>query len=178
MAEILKTKIEEEHSHETLSAIADISTDSISEIRNYMNVFDDTNLDWKSFIDELQQYCLRIVDSHQIALSVHSEVADDVGQPNTLLYMNLFRMVKEAINNSIKHSGASHLFLEFQVFANSFSAVIRDDGVGLSPKPGTGRGMLTMQTRAAELGGSFELESDDGVTVTIMVPLADNSVPV
>lgn len=171
LSEMLKDKTDDPQLQDALGSIADISNDCISETRNYMNALDNDTLDWKSLIDELQQYCVRVVESRQMKLSVSSDVAEHAVQPNTFLYMSLFRMVKEAVNNAIKHSSATNISIAFEIKKTQFHCTVKDDGSGLAPKAGSGRGLLSMQTRASELGGSFNLKGVEGVTVTIDVPI-------
>ncbi len=172
LSEMLKAKTDDVQLQEALATIADISNDCISETRNYMGALENKDLDWKSLIDELQLYCVRVAASHQVTLSVTSEVAENATLPNTFLYMSLFRMVKEAVNNAVKHSGALNIWLEFEISQSEFNCLIKDNGNGLAPKPGSGRGLLSMQTRASQLGGTFDLVGLEGVTVTIKMPIA------
>src|SRR5206468_2464675 len=52
----------------------------------------------------------------------------------------LYRICQEAINNVLKHSGASHAGLEIANGANGLTLVIWDDGRGLDPESSTGAG--------------------------------------
>jgi len=171
LAEMLQMRVDDRHVKQSLHAIADISNDCISETRNYMGALDSENLEWQGLIDELRQYCERAADSRSIRLTVDARVDDKAPPPKTFQYMSLFRMIKEAVNNAIKHSNAGRISLDFQVTAGHLRCQVRDDGDGLSPSAGSGRGLLSMETRAAELGGRFELHSDNGVTITFVVPL-------
>jgi signal transduction histidine kinase len=55
---------------------------------------------------------------------------------------------------------------------------IRDDGTGFDPSepPHTGVGLQNMKKRAANTGGTFELESlvGLGTRVSVSVPITDN----
>jgi len=171
LANILESKKDQHIINDGLHTIADLSIDCISETRNYMNVLEDRNLNWKDFIDELREYTFRVVEPHKITPAVSSEISDNVPPPNTFLYMNLFKMVKEAVNNSIKHAHAANLWVKFEMSEENFVCIVRDNGSGMSPKAGSGRGLLSMESRAAELGGTLKLADENGVTVTIAVPI-------
>ncbi len=171
LAVILESKKDTASIKDGLQIIADLSTDCISEIRNYMNVLDDQDLSWQDLIDELQQYTIRVVESYDITTSVTSDIPEDTPQPNTFLYMNLFKIIKEAINNAIKHSSATNIRVSFKVIDDIFTCIVRDNGNGISPKAGSGRGLLSMETRATELGGKFEIVDADGVKLKISIPI-------
>jgi PAS domain S-box-containing protein len=171
LSNILESKTDHNLINDGLHTIADLSTDCISEIRNYMNVLEDRDLNWKDFIDELRQYTIRVVEPYDITPSVTSEVSENAAPPNTFTYMNLFKIVKEAVNNSIKHAHAANIWVKFEITDETFICTIKDNGNGISPKAGSGRGLLSMEGRATELGGTFTLTEKDGVTVTITVPI-------
>ncbi|SCM76830.1 GAF sensor signal transduction histidine kinase [uncultured Pleomorphomonas sp.] len=93
----------------------------------------------------------------------------------------LYRIVQEAINNAVRHSGASTI--EVQVF--SHEAVIRitivDDGCGLPQMPGkrTG-GLANMRTRASLIEAELTVTSGAegiGTQLSIAIPLARQQEP-
>lgn len=171
LAEMLQMRVGDEKIRQSLHAIADISNDCISEARNYMGALDSKALEWQSLIDELRQYCGRVTESRGITLRVEAEISDHAPAPRTFQYMSLFRIIKEAVNNAIKHARADTITIHCRIDAREFRCEVADNGTGLSPSAGSGRGLLSMETRAVELGGRFELAGERGVTVTVVVPL-------
>jgi signal transduction histidine kinase len=82
--------------------------------------------------------------------------------------------VKEALHNVLKHAGPCEVSFELHVSAGEITALIRDDGHGFDPAdPEEGNGLLNLQSRLAELGGSCEIVSSPsaGTTVTLRCPL-------
>lgn len=92
--------------------------------------------------------------------------------------VNLFRVVQEAVNNSLKHSGASEITLTFTL-KNQSLLIIRmsDNGKGFdvneSHPTHNHFGLLNIQKRAEEMHGNFDLESvqGQGTTISIRCPL-------
>lgn len=91
----------------------------------------------------------------------------------------VFLILKEAINNALKHSGCRALHLLVEIGHGWLAAQIRDDGTGLpevpspsvSPAPRQGRGLLNMRARAQEMGGRLEILSTlEGTTIRIEWP--------
>lgn len=89
--------------------------------------------------------------------------------------LNLFRIAQEAINNSLKYSGATGMSLVFELPSdNQLLMRISDNGCGFDPaqRANTGNGMGNMKIRAEELGGSLEIQSaaGEGTSVVVRAP--------
>lgn len=88
---------------------------------------------------------------------------------------NLFLAVKEALNNTAKHSQADELFLRIYRRDHKLSVAVEDNGRGFDPAQtgGERNGMSNMAQRMAEIGGMFEVASQPGVgcLVVFTVPL-------
>jgi two-component system sensor histidine kinase UhpB len=81
-------------------------------------------------------------------------------------YVQTTRIVREAISNMIKHSGASHCNVHCGVDVDDFQLVLQDNGRGipleLDGKLDRGHGMSTMKQRAKQLHGQCLVESGPG----------------
>ena len=94
----------------------------------------------------------------------------------------LFRMVQESIQNSLKHAGATSLYLSAYItVAQNVSIEVRDDGKGFEAETfnttaQNGLGLKTMEHRMALLKGVFDLRSapGDGTTITLTIPYERN----
>ena len=94
--------------------------------------------------------------------------------------LHLYRIAREACTNSLKHAGAGRLDVRIAAGADGAVTVeVCDDGQFVVPDAGSsgdgaaglsGFGLDSMRTRAAALGGRFEIETDEGTTVRVTVP--------
>ena len=82
----------------------------------------------------------------------------------------IFRAVKEAGYNAIKHAQAKTLTVELSAQGLGIAVTICDDGVGFrSDYPsgrsslGTGLGLFSIQEHVEHLGGDFHIESAPGI---------------
>lgn len=83
---------------------------------------------------------------------------------------NLFLLVKEALNNTAKHSEADKVILEFLKEEQIFKIKIKDNGKGFDPESSNGgRGLGTMKSRAKELGAKLVLNSSSKTGTEIIV---------
>ena len=91
----------------------------------------------------------------------------------------IFLLVKEALNNVLKHSGAQNALLQMRASANQLQLTIQDDGCGFNPDSVARRnGLNNLQTRVMELGGQMTIQSapGGGTRISITAPLADPKV--
>ena len=72
-----------------------------------------------------------------------------------------YRIALEAVNNAQRHADARRCRVDLTLdeVAGSLCVEITDDGKGLGEDRGTGVGLSSMRERAAELGGSFEIDA-------------------
>ncbi len=87
---------------------------------------------------------------------------------------NLFLAVKEALNNALKHSRATEVFLRVTYKNRQIAVEIEDNGRGLDPSAvSDGNGLRNMRDRAAEAGGECVITSPNhvGCRVRFTVPM-------
>lgn len=88
----------------------------------------------------------------------------------------LFHLSMEALNNSLKHAGASEVTLSLYTDNGTLILGIEDNGRGFDPKLTTsqgGMGLSSMAERAEKIGGSLSIKSEAelGTIITVSVPL-------
>ena len=99
---------------------------------------------------------------------------------DSLVEINIYRIVQEAINNAIKYANSSHILVSLSHSKNILSIVIDDDGQGFEPskvkkvKNGDGgMGMTFMKERIKYIEGRLFLNSElgKGTRVTLNIPI-------
>lgn len=88
--------------------------------------------------------------------------------------LHLYRIVREAISNALRHAQARCLRVRTRVRAGQFDFELTDDGAAGPPVEGRGRGMRNMQARAGELQGEIRWLPGTlgGTKVLLSVPLS------
>ena len=94
---------------------------------------------------------------------------------------NVFMAVKEALNNAIKHSGATEIVLTIAVSDDEFEVCVSDNGHGIIEAKNnghqemnrTGHGLANMRQRLILIHGRLDLNSEPGrgTNVCFVVPL-------
>ncbi|WP_160720415.1 sensor histidine kinase [Bacillus sp. USDA818B3_A] len=91
----------------------------------------------------------------------------------SLLTENILSMcLKEAVNNVVKHSGASTCSISISQLSKETVLKIHDDGVfkGAPDKLCEGHGLIGMKERLEFINGNLELLTENGTTIIITVP--------
>jgi signal transduction histidine kinase len=83
-----------------------------------------------------------------------------------------YRIVLEALTNVVRHAQARSCAVHLML-SDALDVQIRDDGVGLPPGWRAGVGLTSMRERAAELGGTYQIESmpGEGTCIRAHLPL-------
>jgi ligand-binding sensor domain-containing protein/signal transduction histidine kinase len=94
---------------------------------------------------------------------------------STDLRHNLFLVIKEALQNVVKHSAATEVWWRLNCAGQTLDVVIEDNGRGFihAPDDALADGLRNMAQRMAEIGGSCKIEGRPGcgTTVTLHLPL-------
>lgn len=83
---------------------------------------------------------------------------------------NIFLLVKESLNNVVKHAGASEVEVDFTLDRN-LRIRVKDNGKGLPATPNQGNGLTNMRRRVDSMEGSMDIVSDHGTTIIFTIPL-------
>lgn len=85
---------------------------------------------------------------------------------------HLYLIIKEALHNIMKHSGAGKVNVQFRADSCRLYCIIQDDGLGFDAS-GThrGTGIGSMKRRAAAVKGRFEIVSSPGKGCTLQFSL-------
>lgn len=88
---------------------------------------------------------------------------------------NLFLILKEALNNTVKYSGATEVWIRLAFAEDVLRLTIQDNGCGLRNEPGgrVGHGLSGMRKRAEDIGGCLELQSEpgEGMRIQVQIPI-------
>jgi signal transduction histidine kinase len=84
--------------------------------------------------------------------------------------INIYRVIQESVNNSIKHSGAEEIKISFAEENGHLQIQIRDNGKGFDESnQNFGNGLNNMHKRMAEIGGEFKIQSGSTTGTRIQI---------
>jgi signal transduction histidine kinase/putative methionine-R-sulfoxide reductase with GAF domain len=87
---------------------------------------------------------------------------------------DLYRIAEQALNNALKHAGASQTVVRVQAGDGRLSVEVSDDGHGFDPaavRDRGGQGLTSIQERAARIGGVLVVDSAPGRGTTVRVEI-------
>lgn len=90
--------------------------------------------------------------------------------------IHLYRFVQEAVTNALKHASPKAISVEMEQAEGKLRVRVRDNGQGFDAAAALSRpnsfGLLSLQHRAKQLGGSLSINSQlgSGTTLTLMIP--------
>jgi ligand-binding sensor domain-containing protein/signal transduction histidine kinase len=126
-------------------------------------------------IGYLSHYASEFMASTPIRLSQELPQTTIECQVNSDVRHQLFLSVKEALNNAVKHSGASEVVMRVWLDGLVLRVSISDNGKGfvIGEREGAGEGLTTLRERLPHVGGSCVLTSKpgEGTTVTLALTL-------
>jgi PAS domain S-box-containing protein len=113
----------------------------------------------------LRQLLRNVVESveSRAPVDVHLDVRGEAALPAEL-HVALYRVTQEALNNVVRHSGASTARVEVELAADEVHLVVADDGCGFEPgaHDPTHIGLRSMRERSDEAGAALRLITEPG----------------
>jgi signal transduction histidine kinase len=93
----------------------------------------------------------------------------------------MFRVLQEALQNAVKHSGVRHFKVELSGNSGDIQLSVSDLGVGFDPQDAMssrGLGLISMRERLQLVGGEFSIQSEPGhgSTICARVPLRPDEI--
>jgi signal transduction histidine kinase len=88
-----------------------------------------------------------------------------------------YRIVQEALTNASRHANAKQIKVTIERHSRDVQAVIEDDGVGFDRRKARrrGLGLLGMEERVREIGGTLDIKSQPGrgTRISVLLPVPE-----
>ncbi len=133
-----------------------------------------SKLEYLGIVSAASGFCKELSEQQKVEINFsHSGIPRSVPKEISL---SLFRVLQEALQNAVKHSGERHFRVELHGTSREIQLTVNDIGVGFDPQDAIGRhglGLISMRERLQLVGGQFSIESKPGGGTTIRagVPL-------
>ena len=157
---------------ETIPEIEKISS-SANELLNNMNAIiwtmNSSNDSFGNMVAYIRSYAIEYFENTGINCTVN--IAADLPDiaVNGAIRRNVFLVVKEALNNVLKHSKATEVILMLKKEHTVISLLIQDNGTGIDFENlrRFGNGLKNMKDRMNKSGIDFFIENKNGTLVTL-----------
>jgi signal transduction histidine kinase len=168
-------KTEKPKADSLLHSLKDEVRETMTQLRETIRALKSNEMSFDNFIIELR----KVIERHskyysgEILLNVDNDSKNDmILKP--LQALHLFRIIQEAITNSIKHSGAKNITVKISYKDEMLSISIIDNGTGMKEENFdliNGSGIENMKKRAEEIEAEFKLISEKNAGVCINIIL-------
>jgi signal transduction histidine kinase len=158
-----------------LDNLKSVAEQTFQSVRNIALLLRPSMLDDLGLAAALEWQGREVSRRSEIEVSVEAEsVPEDLPDEHKIY---IYRLVQEALNNAVRHSGARNAKVVVERGAKSIVVRVTDDGRGFDPGRSRGMGILGMEERVKRLGGTLRVESrpGKGATVTAELPLPTES---
>ncbi len=131
-------------------------------------------LDYLGLAAAAAGFCKELSDRQRVEIEFHSEnIPKELPKEISLC---LFRVLQEALQNAIKHSGSRQFQVSLRRGASEIELTVRDSGIGFETDEaikGPGLGLTSMQERLKLVDGKLSIDSKPqrGTTIQARVPL-------
>jgi signal transduction histidine kinase len=152
--------------------VADIGTG----IQTISHRLHSSKLEYLGIVGAAKSFCNEFSEQQRVKIDFrHQNVPSTVPRDASLC---LFRILQEALQNGVKHSGVRHFCVKLLGMANVVELTVQDSGVGFSPQMALnnpGLGLVSMRERASLVGGVLSIAStpNNGTLVNVRVPIAE-----
>ncbi len=164
---------EKEKSSDLMNSLRGDAEVTINQLRETIWALNQNALTLEEFSDHLKSY-LKNQSALTSALRVHVEVQEDTEVTlSSTQALNLFRIIQEASQNTLKYAKAQNLQIRIEQVHKAVLILVRDDGT--FRKKGSdfngGYGMTNMQKRAHEINAQFSVDTSNGTEIKVRLPI-------
>jgi PAS domain S-box-containing protein len=137
--------------------------EAISQLRTISHNISPHILDKFGLVPAIQSQVDMLKATSQIDFRIYSDLKDRLPH---LIEMALFRIIKECLNNTVKHSGANKVFIDIIKDNNILNINYTDDGSGFDAEKvfaqNKGMGLYNIKNRIKSLQGDVDIISEPG----------------
>jgi signal transduction histidine kinase/ligand-binding sensor domain-containing protein len=170
LTEVVRKKISKDDQVDGyLENISGSSRELVQNLNNIIWSLNPGNQTWNALLAYIREYSAGFLESCQVDFEFNApqQAADLVVSEQ--VKRNIFLVVKEALNNAVKHGRATRVILSVQeTSTKKFVLKIVDNGSGTDlKKVQKGNGLKNMEKRMKEIGGEWEIQSEEGKETTV-----------
>ena len=163
---------------QALQSVGEVGRAALGEMDQLLGLLRDDELEPDILRPSLANLDGLVAEFERLGLDIELDVSGELTPLPTALDQSAFRIVQEALTNTLKHAGPTRVEVTVARDGRDLSLDIRDHGQVRTPTTVAAvdhdhRGIVGMSERAAILDGSLEVGPcpDDGFLVTARLPL-------
>lgn len=169
----LKLSISEEENldQEKIKFVVNKIDKIYNEVRDLSHELDPDNIADVEFSQLVNNLC-SLTEKNGLKTEKNILISKNIDELDENILVNIYRIIQEAINNTIKHAYATELKIDIIESEDELYLAIKDNGKGFSvssSKPGIG--LKNIQKRVNSLSGICDISNSSfGTTVAVRIP--------
>lgn len=162
-----------EHGNITPAEVGRILLECSEDLRIMVDALGNEDGDLADALADFRHRTDRRFSGTGITVGWDIDIPPDLRMPPATI-LQILRILQEAKNNALRHSGARHLQVAVRVAGGRLTASVSDDGKGMGEVQTGGRGLANMRKRCREIGATLSLtDAGPGLCVTVAMDLPD-----
>ena len=157
-----------------VESVKKLVEDCVAVVRNMSLLLRPSMLDDLGLVPALQWQAREVAKRTGMRVRVAAEqVSDELPEEHKTC---IYRVVQEALHNSAQHASAQLVRVKVRQEPGHILLSVQDDGEGFEPQ-NRGMGLLGIEERVANLGGSCQIQSvtGQGTSLEIVLPFQQQS---
>lgn len=157
-----------------ITTIGDTSRELIENMSDFIWAVNPENDDFENMLNRLHSFASRILDVKQIEFQYDIKGAIENYNLSMENRHHIYMILKEAIHNAAKYSGAKRVFLKVSESDKNLHFEVGDDGIGFQADTQyEGNGLKNMRNRASEIQAGLHIHSEEGKGTIIELNLRE-----
>jgi signal transduction histidine kinase len=167
--ELLSKRVADQPAFKEIDAIHEAITDISTQMRLIIWSLDPENDEVGNLTDFIHKQAIRLFEFSDIRLNESTLVSDVTITISGEKRRQVYLLVKEGLNNIIKHSGARNAFLSISLYKKRLHITIRDDGKGFEfdTRKLETMGIRNIYARAGRLNADLKIDTAKGKGTSI-----------
>jgi signal transduction histidine kinase/ligand-binding sensor domain-containing protein len=176
---------------EPLDLIYNVSNELVDTMSDIVWAINPTKDHLRDLTQRMRRFAGNVLTAKDIDHEFHAPEAEQDIPLGANIRREVFLIFKETVNNIVVHAAAKNVEIVFRLEEHALEISFRDDGVGFSladdprlsgdhdwSRIRGGNGLVNMKKRAADLNGTYEIDSvvGQGTTVVLRVPFEASKV--
>ena len=153
---------------------ASVVSDLGKDIQALSHRLHSSKLEYLGLVTAAKSFCRELSEQRNVRIEFkHSDIPATIPKEISLC---LFRVLQEALQNAVKHSGGQNFTVEVHGTQDGISLTVSDSGIGFDWQDAINRrglGLISMRERLRLVNGELSIQSEPGrgTTVLARVPL-------
>jgi len=171
--ELLSRKAANQPDFKEIDAVHEAITDISTQMRLIIWSLDAENDEVSNLTSFIHKQAIKIFEYSNINLHVNASVSETGVTISGEKRRQIYLLVKEVLNNIVKHSKAQNAFLDISLYKNRLQISIRDDGRGFDPdlRKYETMGIRNIYERAKILTADLKIDTAPGKGTSINLKL-------